>query len=52
MTEHTPQCRYCRHYSAVWTPATAMYAGWCGLREQAALVPCEDYEREPGSDDE
>lgn len=48
----TPQCRHCRYYSSIWTPAVVQYIGWCSRHEAEALAPCEDYEREAGSDDE
>lgn len=47
-----PTCLTCRHVSVIWTPAAAKYVKWCGLTSTVTDRVCDEYEREPGSDDE
>jgi len=48
-----PKCEWCRHYRSfpVWDRDGRMSIDrYCSLQHSRPLVPCSEYEREPGSD--
>jgi len=46
------KCRHCRHVEVIWSPVVATHLEWCGITGAVTRQPCDDYDREPGADDE
>jgi len=46
------ECRHCRHSGGVLLTNDGIDALYCYAHDKAYPTPCDDFEREPGADDE
>jgi len=44
-------CATCTHCEARVHPPVYVVVRWCRLCDEPAVIPCDAYSREPGSDD-